>query len=331
MGSESSGPKVPNPGVAESAAMLVAGPNLALDRVVRLERLRPGEVNRFRDACAVPGGKGVNVCRAAGRLGTRSVLVGLVPGRTGRAAAELAKAEGIELRAVECEGEIRVATIVLEDHGRVTVLNEPGPPANLVTWRRYVETLRAENSTNGPLVCTGSLPREAPEDAYAELVEMGHRTGRKVIVDASGPPLAAVLPARPDVVIPNLPEAEEALGQGGGQPVASGPRARHRAEAAARRLVAAGAGAAIVTAGEAGAALAGPFGEVWLGAPPARLVNPVGAGDCFAAGLAAGLEAGAPLPDAARRGMAAAAAGVEDPIPGRFDVARYRDLLAELG
>ena len=46
-------------------SVLVAAPNLALDRVVRLAELRPGEVQRFRQSQVRAGGKGVNVCRAA--------------------------------------------------------------------------------------------------------------------------------------------------------------------------------------------------------------------------------------------------------------------------
>jgi fructose-1-phosphate kinase PfkB-like protein len=43
--------------------MLVAGPNLTLDRTVSLDELRPGEVLRFDEAVVTPGGKGVNVAR----------------------------------------------------------------------------------------------------------------------------------------------------------------------------------------------------------------------------------------------------------------------------
>jgi sugar/nucleoside kinase (ribokinase family) len=65
----------------------------------------------------------------------------------------------------------------------------------------------------------------------------------------------------------------------------------------------------------------------WLAAPRVTVVNPIGAGDVFAAALAAALEAGDDVVDAARRGVAAAAASVESPRAGDFDAARMAALL----
>ena len=44
------------------------------------------------------------------------------------------------------------------------------------------------------------------------------------------------------------------------------------------------------------------------------------------AGLGGALEAGAPLDEAIRAGIAAAAASVEQPAPGRLDPARQAEL-----
>ena len=48
--------------------MLIAGPNLTIDRTLTGGELRPGEVLRFA-AAAGPGGKGLNVARGAQALG----------------------------------------------------------------------------------------------------------------------------------------------------------------------------------------------------------------------------------------------------------------------
>ncbi len=113
------------------------------------------------------------------------------------------------------------------------------------------------------------------------------------------------------------------------QPVAAGPGARPRALAAAVALVARGARAALVTADAAGAALArADAAPLWLPAPwIATVRNPVGAGDVLASALAAALERGEPLLEAARHGVAAAAASVESPTAGELDAARARELL----
>ena len=74
-----------------------------------------------------PGGKGLNVARAALLLRAPASLVGFIPGHTGRAAAAMIAEEGVTLQGVPVPGEIRSTAIVLEPGGRATVLNEPGP------------------------------------------------------------------------------------------------------------------------------------------------------------------------------------------------------------
>ena len=59
----------------------------------------------------------------------------------------------------------------------------------------------------------------------------------------------------------------------------------------------------------------------------ATVRNPVGAGDVLASALAAALERGEPLLEAARHGVAAAAASVESPTAGELDAARAAELL----
>jgi 1-phosphofructokinase len=312
--------------VAECAVMLVAGPNLALQRVADLDRLRPGEVLRFERSEVSAGGKGVNVCRAARRLGATARLVTFAAGVTGRATVALAEAEGMRVCAVPTAGEARVATIVREADGRVTVLNEPGPPVSAADWGAFAGTVARELEAGEVLVCTGTLPPGAPDGAYAELVEVAHARGARVLVDAHGELLRRALAARPELAKPNLVEAEATLDGTRAQPVALGGGARERALAAAGRVLTAGAGGAVVTAGEQGAALAGDGEPLWVAAPRVEAVNPIGAGDCFAAVLAAGMEAGRPLRESFAYAVAVAAASVEQPLPGDFDPRRAREL-----
>jgi len=307
--------------------LVVAGPNLTLDRTLTIDELRPGEVLRFTSATVTPGGKGVNVARVARALGKPARLVCLAPGRTGAAAADLLRDEGIDVADVAAPGEVRVAAVVLEASGRVTVLNEPGPELPPASWAAYEQAVDASLEGRQGLVCSGSLPPGAPVDAYARLARIARRRGALALVDAAGSFLDSAL-AEADVVTPNLAEAENVLGAGtpdGVQPPLE--EARERALAAAAALVGRGAEVAVVTAGEAGAAAAGDGEPRWHRAPPAREVrNPVGAGDSFAAGLALALARGAPLRDAVRAALAAAAASVETDVAGVVDPSRMREL-----
>jgi 1-phosphofructokinase len=314
-------------------AMLIAGPNPTIDRTLTIAELRPGEVLRFEHVAVTPGGKGLNVARAARALGAAAVLVSFVPGHTGRAGAAMVAGEGIELCGVPSPGELRSTAVILEADGRTTVLNEPGPAVGPADWEAYERELAAHLAGHGVLVCSGSVPPGSPRDAYGRLVVLARAGGLSSVVDAGGTTLAAALAAGADVVTPNLAEAEGVLGTGGGgEEVDAAHDAQPRAVAAAEGLVARGARAAVVTAAAAGAALAvADAASTWMPAPIVGEVrNPVGAGDVLAAGLAAALERGEPLEAALRAGIAAAAASVESPVAGELDPARARALAAAL-
>ena len=117
--------------------MLIAGPNLTVDRTSTLPELRPGEVLRLADVVVTPGGKGLNVARAARSLGVPAALVAFLPGHMGRAAAALIAEEGVTLQGVPTAGELRSTSVILEPSGRATVLNEPGPPVSTSAGSRW--------------------------------------------------------------------------------------------------------------------------------------------------------------------------------------------------
>ena len=118
--------------------MLIAGPNLTIDRTLTIDELRPGEVLRFDEVVVTPGGKGVNVARVAQALDAPALLVSFTPGRTGQAAARLLADEGLDVEAVPVGGELR-STAVGAVASNVTTLSvlvdaslPPATPAGTV-------------------------------------------------------------------------------------------------------------------------------------------------------------------------------------------------------
>jgi 1-phosphofructokinase family hexose kinase len=311
--------------------MLIASPNLTTDRILTIDELRPGEVLRFDSARISPGGKGVNVLRAARTMGFAARLVAFSPGRTGRAVVDLISDEGLDLVPVPAGGEVRAASIVLERGGRVTVLNEPGPRISTAQWEAYERTIEANLGDHPFLVCIGSAPPGTPPEGYARLARMARESGARVLVDAAGPLLEAALDAGPDIVTPNLVEAEAVLLGSGAQPVEErSPGVRDRALQAAAALVARGCATAVVTAGRAGAAVAMAADRRWWEAPRAEVRNPIGAGDALVAALVGSLERGRNLDGAVLMGLASAAASVETEVPGVVERRRVLSLLSLL-
>lgn len=321
--------------------MLIATPNLCFDRTLHLVRLTPGAVHRSGQAYVTAGGKGVNVARVLRSHGYRPVIAGLVPTVDGDQLRRLLVEEGAELEGVAVEGRTRAATILVEDAGRVTVVNEPGPQLDARTWGAYRDAVAAALERHDVLVCAGSLPPGAPADGYGQLTALAREHGAVAVVDAAREALVAALVAGPDLVSPNLAEAEAVLAGSHGGPEAVDDEASDitdRGTDAARALVAAGARRAVVTLGGAGAVMvtaAGVDGHdaqdvLVLRVPRVDVVSPVGAGDSFVGGLVVALSSGEAWPEAVRRGIATATASVEQLLAGGVDAARAEQLFAQV-
>ncbi len=192
--------------------MLVVGLNQTIDRTVQLPLLAPGDVLRAVAAAVTPGGKAVNVCRAALTLKAPARLVGPFPGRLGRVAVEMLHAEGLQVIAVPVGGELRGTTVIIESGGRTTVINEPGPELGVAEWHDVLAAV-AEAIGDGEVVAiSGSVPPGVVEGAHRSLIELVHERRGTVAVDVTSARLIEAAAAGADLVSPNLAEAEQALG-----------------------------------------------------------------------------------------------------------------------
>jgi 1-phosphofructokinase len=313
--------------------VLIATPNLCIDRTVRVTEVVPGSVLRAHHVEVTAGGKGVNVARVLRAFGHTATIVGLAADNDRDRLLSLLAAEGADVVGVPMPGDVRMAVIMHEERSRrTTVLNEPGSPIGQATWDDYRQAVTDLLPEQDLLVCNGSLPTAAPVGGYGELVAAARAAGVPVIVDSAPGPLRAALPSGPDLVSPNLEEAEAAISGDSGHVLhSSGPDLAERAERAAGTLIELGARRAAVTAGELGVALAEGDGVTWIPTVPVEVVSAVGAGDSFVAGLSLGLLDGLSWAEAAARGVATATASCELVRAGGVDPARVEELLARIG
>lgn len=319
--------------------MLIVCPNLAVDHTISIPSVHLGAVQRTGRASSVAGGKGANVARAALALGGRPRVLGFTPQQGAAHLRELFSAEGMPLIGIEVAGAVRTCTALVEESGRVSLLNEPGPDVTDADWQRLLEGVGpAERAVIG----TGSLPPGAPADGYARLVAVVHTLGGECSVDTSGPALRAAAAAGADLLCPNVFEATSVLSGSIGSSIGSSidaeevevderdPAITERAMDAAGGLLALGAGRVAVTAGAAGVAFAAPGASLWLPTVPVKRRNPIGAGDSLLAGAVLARERGAGWVDAVRFGMATAASSVENSRAGVVDAVRVAELQAQL-
>jgi 1-phosphofructokinase family hexose kinase len=301
--------------------ILTVGPNPAIDRTAVVPRLALDAVIRPDRVIIQPGGKALNVARAARSLGAIVTTSGIVAGHAGHWLVEAAAAEGLDPRFVATDGETRTTYVVTDGRGRLLMVYEPSTPVPTVALDELVGLLSAELLPAASRVAlAGSLPVGAGVDGFARLVEACHTAGRWCLLDTSGDGLLAGLLARPDVVKVTLDE-----GRGAG--IAAGTA---RAIDVARALVERGAATAIVTDGERGAWASDGHSGWRVRVPRIATANPVGSGDAFTGGLLVAIEAGRGLEDALASAAAAGAANAETRAAGSVDPERHAQLLAEV-
>ncbi len=324
-------PVTPTP--ARRRVVFIAA-NPSIDRLVELDSIVLGAINRPDLVVVQPGGKGLNAARAAFTLGGQVTALAILAGRAGDWIAERLAALGIDAVAVRepGAGETRTCLSALDrSTGRLTEFYEPGQAIQPTAWPALEEALagQLELGDVGAVVCSGSLPPGAPPDGYARIVRLARKApGGPVstIVDSHGPPLEAALAEQPTVVKVNAAEAIEVAGGTPGH--ATGPDEALRA---ARLLLGRGAGRVVVTLGPDGA-IACEGASAWRLRPPhERGRYPVGSGDAFVAALALALVTGASLVEAARRGIAAGTANAFLPGAGVLDPEVAGRLFAEVG
>ena len=309
--------------------ILVACPNLSLDRTMRVERAALGNVHRSIESDVRGGGKGVNVARALKCMARDALVVGFSAGRTGHAVLGLLEDEGIDTIATGANGETRSCLTVLSE-APPTVFNESGPQIEEDAWERFESTVTGLLDGAGIFAFSGSLPPGAPAESAARLIDRARAGGCTTICDTSRTYLEVALAAGPDLVVPNLSEALALLGQDEVEPMDVPANALERAREAAVSLRALGPKSVLVTVGPAGVVYATENETSAVPSPEIEVVNPVGAGDCFVAGLVLELASGASLHEAVLTGVAMGAAGCETFPAGLVDPARARELRARL-
>jgi 1-phosphofructokinase family hexose kinase len=296
--------------------------NPSVDRLFEVERLVKGDIHRPSGFVQVPGGKGLNVARAARSLGADVSAVALLRGHSGRWLQEALAAEGLEGTFVWTHGESRSSLSVADrETAALTEFYEHGSVAPDAAWVELTHAAVTRCSPGAWLTISGSMPRGAPDGGYRDLITEVRDAGVRVALDAEGERLRLALSAGPDVVKVNVAEAGELLG------VPTARRDDSLAAASKIRHMAGGDGhAGIVTRGAEGVMLAAPDGTLYEGVLYVRGRYPVGSGDSFLAGLVTALDRAMGWEDALRVALGAGAANAELPGAARLDPARAQAL-----
>jgi 1-phosphofructokinase family hexose kinase len=292
--------------------ILAAGLTPAWQQIVVLDALQAGHVNRARSVHWCASGKVLNVRLALHHLGGASRTLAVLGNPAGRAIEREFAAGGISARWVRSSVPTRVCTTILDERSRTTTeLVENAGPLEPRVLKRFEAAFRDEVQHAEIVVLTGSLPEGVPVDFYRRLVR---EATCPVLLDVRGQELLAALDGRPWLVKPNRQELAHTVGR---DLTDDGVLLD-----AMRDINARGAEWVVVTAG-GGPVWATSRDQTWRFTPVAcDVVNPIGCGDCLAAGIALAACSRRPVVDAIRFGIGAAADNVGQLLPARLDPQR---------
>jgi 1-phosphofructokinase family hexose kinase len=300
----------------------VIGFNTAIDRFIRLDSLRPGEVSRALDEQVCPGGKGLHVAQTIAALGERVQLVGLIdPAHRNLIGRQMCE-RGVLFHGIEVADNLRTCIALQDASGQITEILGQGPLLDSAQQDALLRAFRRGVDDSDLVVLSGSLPRGFAPTTYAELAAHVHDAGKRCLVDAGGELLRHALQVQPFLVKPNRDEISELLGRAIGDLDA--------AVTATRELHARGVAMPVVTMGALGAVAADASG-VWHAAIELSQVrNTVGSGDCLLAGMTVGMTRNMNLEETLRLGVACGAANAQGQETGFVERRAVEALLSQV-
>jgi 1-phosphofructokinase/tagatose 6-phosphate kinase len=304
--------------------------NTAIDKTLAVPNFRLGRRHRTVEQTTMPGGKGVNVARVLKTLGQPVIATGLAGGATGTRLVEQLTQLSVLSDFVRIREESRTNTAVIDPTtGEQTEINERGPSVSPQEIELFVDKLLYLAKGASLCVFAGSLPRNVDPDIYGDLIRELKSMGVSTVVDTDGDPLRYSVRSEPDVISPNVLEAEELVGHEFNDDTDHVDAVRRMCEMGAREsIMTVGDGCYANVAGEAddGAARY----RVWVPQDVVEVVASVGSGDAFLAGYVAARYQGRPAADCLAYAVACGAESTQHLGAGLVDPDQVQRLLHEV-
>jgi len=257
--------------------------NAAIDKSLSVPSFRLGRRHRSVEQTTMAGGKGVNVARTLKTLNQPVIATGFAGGPTGTRIVEELTQESILNDFVRIREDSRTNTAVYDPtNGGQTEINERGPAVTAKEVELFRDKLLYLARGADIVVIAGSLPHGVDPEFYARIIRDLKRMEILTVVDTDGEPLRHAVRAEPDVIAPNVLEAEELVGHEFND--------EEDRAIAVREMIQLGAGEALMTMPDGCIASVLEAGErqlsrVWI--EPREAVAAVGSGDAFLAGYVA--------------------------------------------
>ncbi|MDF2590568.1 MAG: 1-phosphofructokinase family hexose kinase [Clostridia bacterium] len=265
--------------------IIVVSLNPAIDTMYLMENFGAGKVQRPVKVLRSAGGKGMNVARVATCLGEQVCLTGLIGGANGSSFEKMARQSGIKTCLLPIEGETRICINVVDGKtGECTEILEKGPTVQKKEYDLFLEQYDALLKEATVVVLSGSLPRGLPADAYRSLIRMAKQQKISVLLDTSGEALLEGIKEIPTAIKPNEDEMAELFPKVSANPSNLGKELLN--------LYCQGIHFPMVSMGKDGVLVPMEKDILQYSLPLDQVINTVGSGDAFMAGLAVGIHRG---------------------------------------
>lgn len=187
--------------------------NAAIDKTYYLSSFPLGRVSRVRQMYAEPGGKGINVAKVIHQLGYSVTATGFLGGFNGEWIRHALQKQGISSDFVQIEGESRLCLNMIDEQtGVSTEVLEGGAEIPPEAMEQLITTVKRLASQSRIVCFSGSLPAGVPTDFYAELIGIVKSAGALAFLDTSGASLRSGIQALPYFTKPNEDEIVQLLG-----------------------------------------------------------------------------------------------------------------------
>lgn len=297
--------------------------NASIDKRYVLKDAQEGEVNRVLSCENYPGGKGLNVSKAAARAGADVTATGLIGGHAGDFIAQSIEDYKVVPDFHRLDAESRSCINIWDEDKRVqTEYLEPGFTVNEKDYEEYLKKFRELVEKADVVAMSGSLPKGLGADAYAEMIDIVKAAGKKVILDTSGATLEEAVKAGPNLIKPNIDEIR----------MLTGSRCDEKQEIidAAKKLHEDGVEYVAVSLGGDGSLLVCEDGIFQAKVPKIDAVNTVGCGDSMIAGFAMGFEDHMSPEENLKRASAIATAVAMSEETGLFNPEDFDDVYPKI-
>lgn len=301
---------------------LVLSPSL--DISFRVDELRLGEIHRPSASISCAGGKGLNMARAAHRLGGDVRAIAALGGPTGEQIVDQLAAADVACTRVPLRAETRTCVSIGSDSdGALTeVYSYPTPLTRDETddlLRVYASVL--EQHRPDWVAFSGGLPPGVEPADLSAIARLTSEAGAKLAIDTYGPAFLGLVAAGVALVKINRAEAQAFLEE-------SVADLGELASEVARRCGC----LSVITDGERGSAAVEPGSSAatLVGASSRRGGFPVGSGDSYFGGLLTALDRGESVQQSLLWAAAAGTANAMIPGAAMIEVETVRGIRAEL-